>query len=214
MFTGIITDIGEIIAVTPRAEGLRRLRIACRYPKASIQEARASSHTALVRLYWILGSGALALMVLLPVVIGAISRPFAVRRSASHDSSGPSASTSFESIRCKYDAASGPVTPTKPRGLRPTRSAVPGTETSVGSVFRGRAERKVVEAGYDPARLPPGQYLTDKWLAETTLFGPAAKVRDGIAAWRAAGVHTPIVVPSSAAGNQLKAIDEVFAAFG
>jgi riboflavin synthase len=38
MFTGIITDIGEVLAVTPRAEGLRRLRIACRYPKASILE--------------------------------------------------------------------------------------------------------------------------------------------------------------------------------
>jgi len=58
------------------------------------------------------------------------------------------------------------------------------------------------------------KYLTDKWLAETTLFGPAAKVRDGVAAWKAAGVHTPIIVPSSAAGNQMKAIDEVFAAFG
>jgi alkanesulfonate monooxygenase SsuD/methylene tetrahydromethanopterin reductase-like flavin-dependent oxidoreductase (luciferase family) len=58
------------------------------------------------------------------------------------------------------------------------------------------------------------KYLTDKWLAETTLFGPAAKVREGVAAWRAAGVHTPVLVPSSAAGNQLKAIDEVFAAFG
>src|SRR3954453_1848255 len=34
---------------------------------------------------------------------------------------------------------------------------------SVGRVFRSRAERKVVEAGYDPARLPPGQYLTEKW---------------------------------------------------
>jgi DMSO/TMAO reductase YedYZ molybdopterin-dependent catalytic subunit len=30
-------------------------------------------------------------------------------------------------------------------------------------VFRSRAERKVREAGYDPARLPPGQYLTAKW---------------------------------------------------
>jgi DMSO/TMAO reductase YedYZ molybdopterin-dependent catalytic subunit len=30
-------------------------------------------------------------------------------------------------------------------------------------MFRSRAERKVAAAGYDPARLPPGQYLTDKW---------------------------------------------------
>jgi len=30
-------------------------------------------------------------------------------------------------------------------------------------VFRSRAERKMEEAGYDPARLPPGQYLTEKW---------------------------------------------------
>jgi len=58
------------------------------------------------------------------------------------------------------------------------------------------------------------KYLSDKWLADNTLFGPAAKVREGVAAWRAAGVHTPILVPSSAAGNQMKAIDEVFAAFG
>jgi DMSO/TMAO reductase YedYZ molybdopterin-dependent catalytic subunit len=43
------------------------------------------------------------------------------------------------------------------------RRAVPGIPTSVAAVFRGRAERKVAEAGYDPARLPPGQYLTEKW---------------------------------------------------
>ena len=30
-------------------------------------------------------------------------------------------------------------------------------------MFRSRAERKVEQAGYDPARLPPGQYLTKKW---------------------------------------------------
>ena len=30
-------------------------------------------------------------------------------------------------------------------------------------LFRSRAEAKVRDAGYDPARLPPGQYLTDKW---------------------------------------------------
>jgi DMSO/TMAO reductase YedYZ molybdopterin-dependent catalytic subunit len=30
-------------------------------------------------------------------------------------------------------------------------------------LFRSKAEKKVLEAGYDPARLPPGQYLTEKW---------------------------------------------------
>jgi DMSO/TMAO reductase YedYZ molybdopterin-dependent catalytic subunit len=30
-------------------------------------------------------------------------------------------------------------------------------------VFRSRAEKKVADAGYDPSRLPPGQYLTEKW---------------------------------------------------
>jgi alkanesulfonate monooxygenase SsuD/methylene tetrahydromethanopterin reductase-like flavin-dependent oxidoreductase (luciferase family) len=56
-------------------------------------------------------------------------------------------------------------------------------------------------------------YLTDRWLADCTLFGPPNKIRDGIEAWRAAGVHTPIIVPSSAAGNQLKAFEEIFATF-
>lgn len=57
------------------------------------------------------------------------------------------------------------------------------------------------------------RYFTDKWLADNTLFGPASRVREGVEAWRAAGVRTPIIVPSSAAGNQLKALEEVFAAF-
>ena len=30
-------------------------------------------------------------------------------------------------------------------------------------MFRSKAEKKVLEAGFDPARLPPGQYLTEKW---------------------------------------------------
>ena len=38
MFTGIVTDIGEVVAVSPRGEGLRRLKIACRYERASIVE--------------------------------------------------------------------------------------------------------------------------------------------------------------------------------
>jgi riboflavin synthase len=38
MFTGLVTDIGEVVAVRERAEGLRRLEIACSYPRASILE--------------------------------------------------------------------------------------------------------------------------------------------------------------------------------
>jgi DMSO/TMAO reductase YedYZ molybdopterin-dependent catalytic subunit len=30
-------------------------------------------------------------------------------------------------------------------------------------MFRSMAEKKVRAAGYDPARLPPGQHLTEKW---------------------------------------------------
>jgi len=38
MFTGIVTDIGEVIAVHPRAENLRRLKIACGYDRAGIAD--------------------------------------------------------------------------------------------------------------------------------------------------------------------------------
>ena len=55
--------------------------------------------------------------------------------------------------------------------------------------------------------------MSDRWLADATLYGSAARVRDGVAAWREAGVTTPILVPSSAAGNQIKAVEEAFAAF-
>jgi alkanesulfonate monooxygenase SsuD/methylene tetrahydromethanopterin reductase-like flavin-dependent oxidoreductase (luciferase family) len=58
-----------------------------------------------------------------------------------------------------------------------------------------------------------GALMSDRWLADATLFGPAQAVRDGVAAWREAGITTPILVPSSAAGNQLKAVEEIFAAF-
>lgn len=36
MFTGIVTDVGEVLAVEARADGLRRLTITCRYDRASI----------------------------------------------------------------------------------------------------------------------------------------------------------------------------------
>jgi riboflavin synthase len=38
MFTGIVSDIGEVVHVRPRAEGLHRLKIVCSYERASIAE--------------------------------------------------------------------------------------------------------------------------------------------------------------------------------
>ena len=42
---------------------------------ASVQAARRSSHTALIRSYWIVGGSGLVMLILLPVVVAAITRP-------------------------------------------------------------------------------------------------------------------------------------------
>jgi alkanesulfonate monooxygenase SsuD/methylene tetrahydromethanopterin reductase-like flavin-dependent oxidoreductase (luciferase family) len=55
--------------------------------------------------------------------------------------------------------------------------------------------------------------LSDQWLRDVTLFGPASEVRDGVEAWRAAGVKTVILVPSSTRGGQMVAFDELIGAF-
>jgi alkanesulfonate monooxygenase SsuD/methylene tetrahydromethanopterin reductase-like flavin-dependent oxidoreductase (luciferase family) len=68
------------------------------------------------------------------------------------------------------------------------------------------------QAAGDVAKIPG--LMTDRWLSDVTLYGTAAEVRDGLEAWSAAGVRTPIIVPSSAAGGQMKAFEEIFATFG
>lgn len=55
--------------------------------------------------------------------------------------------------------------------------------------------------------------MSERWLSDCTLYGAAASVRDGLEAWREAGVSTPMVVPSSTRGGQMKAFEELFAAF-
>ncbi len=45
-------------------------------------------------------------------------------------------------------------------------------------LFRSKAENKVRAAGYDPARLPPGQYLTEKWPVLHAGDGRARRRRD------------------------------------
>lgn len=69
---------------------------------------------------------------------------------------------------------------------------------------------KALEAG-DREKIP--HFLTDRWLSDTTLFGSATQVRDGLEAWFDAGIKTPILVPSSANGGQMIAFEELFSIF-
>jgi alkanesulfonate monooxygenase SsuD/methylene tetrahydromethanopterin reductase-like flavin-dependent oxidoreductase (luciferase family) len=76
-------------------------------------------------------------------------------------------------------------------------------------------EMTAIEAAVAAGKLDEiPRYLPDRWLADITLFGPAAKIREGLEAWRAAGIATPVLVPLSADGDQKTALQQVFAAFG
>jgi alkanesulfonate monooxygenase SsuD/methylene tetrahydromethanopterin reductase-like flavin-dependent oxidoreductase (luciferase family) len=55
--------------------------------------------------------------------------------------------------------------------------------------------------------------MSDRWLQQTTLYGSASEVREGIEAWYDTGLKTPIIVPSSANGNQMVALQETIEAF-
>jgi alkanesulfonate monooxygenase SsuD/methylene tetrahydromethanopterin reductase-like flavin-dependent oxidoreductase (luciferase family) len=79
-----------------------------------------------------------------------------------------------------------------------------------GYVEEMTAIEKALENGERDA-LP--SLMSDRWLADATLFGSVDEVRQGLEAWFEAGVNTPILVPSSATGNQLQAFEELFAAF-
>ena len=58
MFTGIVTDVGEVLEVQQRAEGLRRLRIACSYDRASIVDGASIGRTnGVATLRWQLRRG-------------------------------------------------------------------------------------------------------------------------------------------------------------
>jgi alkanesulfonate monooxygenase SsuD/methylene tetrahydromethanopterin reductase-like flavin-dependent oxidoreductase (luciferase family) len=69
-----------------------------------------------------------------------------------------------------------------------------------------QAIRRAIAAGQED-RIP--SLMSDRWLSQVTLYGSASEVRDGVEAWYAAGVKTLIVVPSSAKGNQMAALQEL-----
>jgi alkanesulfonate monooxygenase SsuD/methylene tetrahydromethanopterin reductase-like flavin-dependent oxidoreductase (luciferase family) len=72
------------------------------------------------------------------------------------------------------------------------------------------AIRKAIAAGEDD-RVP--SLMSDRWLRDVTLSGSAAQVREGVDAWRDAGVRTPVLVPSSTRGGQMAAFEELIRAF-
>ena len=76
-----------------------------------------------------------------------------------------------------------------------------------------REEMEAVERAMPEGDAAVAACLSDRWLADVTLFGPRASIREGVEELRAAGVRTPILVPSSAAGGQMKAFEEVMAVF-
>ncbi len=80
-----------------------------------------------------------------------------------------------------------------------------------GYVQEMEAIEKALAAG-ERDKLP--ELMSDRWLSDTTLYGPASRVMEGLEAWYESGIRTPILVPSSAAGNQMKAFEELFALFG
>lgn len=70
-------------------------------------------------------------------------------------------------------------------------------------------ERCIIEQ--TPERI--GACLSDRWLDDVAIAGPPSRVREELAKWYAAGVSTPILVPSSTRGGQLQAFADLFAVF-
>jgi alkanesulfonate monooxygenase SsuD/methylene tetrahydromethanopterin reductase-like flavin-dependent oxidoreductase (luciferase family) len=69
-----------------------------------------------------------------------------------------------------------------------------------------RAIRKAIAAG-EEERIPA--LMSDRWLAEVTLYGSPRQVREGVEAWYSTGINTLIIVPSSTRGNQMAALQEL-----
>src|SRR5262249_5110409 len=63
-----------------------------------------------------------------------------------------------------------------------------GYGEEMGAIERALAENRRDEIPH---------YLTDRWITDNTLYGPTAKVRDQLAAWYAAGLNIPVLVPNS-----------------
>ena len=74
-------------------------------------------------------------------------------------------------------------------------------------------EMLAIEAALDAGQVDGlGELMPDRWLDDVTLSGTATQVRDGVERWMDTGA-TPILVPAATSGGQMKAFENVFAAF-
>lgn len=78
-------------------------------------------------------------------------------------------------------------------------------------------EMDAIEAALGDGSAPPDDEavkaaMSDRWLRDCTIGGPAPHVRDRLEQWRTTGV-LPIAVMSSVSGGQAKAVRELFDAY-
>lgn len=104
-------------------------------------------------------------------------------------------------------------------------AAAVNRKTLTGYVMLPNYQKYWIEAGYEDEMraiqkaVAAREYdkvpslMSDRWLSDCTLYGNVSEVRAGVEAWLAAGVKTPILVPSAVSGGQMKAIEELLAAF-
>lgn len=135
---------------------------------------------------------------------------------------GASLSVLSDAARTGNDFFIGNMIPTCISDDREAAMAV-NRKTLTGYAFLPNYRNYWKEAGYEEEmagveeaisasnldRVP--ECLSDRWLADTTLFGTPSEVREGIEAWFDSGVKTPIIVPSAVSGGQMQAMEEFFA---
>jgi len=126
--------------------------------------------------------------------------------------------------RAARDFFVGNMIPTCISDDRAAAAAV-NRKTLVGYVTLPNYQNYWIEAGYEEemraiqAAIARREFdkipslMSDRWLSDTTLYGSVSEVREGVEAWYAASVKTPILVPSSTAGGQMQAFKELLAAF-
>lgn len=168
-----------------------------------------------------------------PVVLAALRRPMvrlaaeigqgAVWANASLSHMGRSLSY-LGDLSSRPDFFLGNMIPTCIADDRAAAAAV-NRKTLTGYVMLPNYRKYWIEAGYEEEMLSIEKAITareydripalmsDRWLSDCTLFGPAREVRAGIEAWQASGVKTLILVPSSTSGGQFEAVREVFALY-